>query len=328
MPARKLYAAIDIGGTKVSVLLVDENYRVVARGKKKTRPDKGFNGVLERVKECLAETAATAKLSVNGLQLAGVAVPSPVLPTGVAVNAPNMGWRNAPVTKSLEKLLGVPVVTENDGNTGAYGEYALGAGKKAAAQLLIGFFIGTGLGGGIVYHGDLMRGVNYQAAEVGHTIVEVNGRRCGCGKRGCLEAYASKTGMGYYLKQQIICEKRASVLTELCAGGNYDNVRSGILLEAYEAGDAVTVEAVTEAARYMGIGIGNIITLLGPDMVVLGGGVFAALGKEMLPIIKEAAKSATHPASSFRDTKILPAALGDDSVALGALAYARATTKQ
>lgn len=316
-----MYAGIDIGGTKIYAVVTDGAGKIHGRGRKKTKAAQGFDSVMERTARCLAEACDDAKLASDKLVAVGVGAPSPILPDGTAVNAPNMpGWDHVPLVPALEKTLDLPVFAENDVNAGTLGEYALGAGQ--GAKTLAGFFMGTGLGGGLIYHGELLRGENRQAAELGHMIVQVDGRRCGCGHRGCLEAYASKTGMGRRFNYEIGLEGRESILTELCPDG-FNNVKSSLLAKAWGAGDAVVCEALEEATRYLGIGIANLITALGPDRVVLGGGVFEALGKELVPRVRKAAAACTHPPSSFKDTKIVLAALGDDAVALGAMVYAR-----
>lgn len=164
------------------------------------------------------------------------------------------------------------------------------------------------------------------AAELGHMVVAVDGRVCGCGHRGCLEAYASKAGMGRRFKTELRVGNRRSILRQ--ESGDLANVRSGVLRRGYLEGDRVIREGVDEAARYLGIGIANIITVLGPDRVVLGGGVMEALGRKLLPIVRQAAREHTFPPPSFRDTRIVLSELGDDAVALGAVAYARAGVAQ
>jgi glucokinase len=184
--------------------------------------------------------------------------------------------------------------------------------------------MGTGLGGGIVKDGEILAGENSMASEVGHMTVQVRGRPCGCGKRGCLEAYASKTGMGYAFKKSILLQKKKSILEDLVEDGGYDNIRSSLLKRAWAADDDVARSTLRDAATYLGIGAGNLITLLGPSVVVLGGGVLEALGDELMPTVLKAAKEHTFPTRSFSDTRIELASLGDDAVALGAMAYARA----
>ena len=323
MPSNKKnsarYAGVDIGGTKLYTIITNARGKVLGKARCKTG-GKGFKKVMALVHDLLHDACADASVPPGKLSAVGVGAPSPVLPDGTAVRAPNLGWRDEPLTSTLERMLKLPVFAANDCNAGTLGEYVFGAGKKARS--LVGLFMGTGLGGGIILDGKVLDGVNHQAAELGHMIVVKGGRLCGCGNRGCLEAYASKTGMGRRITHEVLCEGRKTLLTELCGGHNYANIRSGILRRAHEAGDELALETLNEAADYLGQGIGSLVTLLGPDMVVLGGGVLDALGPTLLPRIKKAARSVTFPASSFVDTRVRLAALGDDAVALGAVAWA------
>jgi glucokinase len=315
-----LLVGLDIGGTKLYAVVADSSGAVRGSARKKTRPQLGFEGVMGRALEVVAEACEDAKVPLEALRGVGVGAPSPMLPDGTAVNAPNLGWRNAPVGALLEGQLSRPVITANDCDAGTFGELVYGAG--AGADTLVGLFMGTGLGGGIVIDGKPVCGENNMAAEIGHMVVVADGRRCGCGHRGCLEAYASKTGMGSYLRCQVACEGRETVLTELC-DGDFGSLRSGALAKAYAEQDELAVEALHESARFLGIGVANLVTLLGPSVVVLGGGVMEALGKQLLPHVERAARASAFPPGTLKKTKICLAALGDDSVALGAVAWAR-----
>lgn len=314
------YLGIDIGGTKLYAVVTDASGKILATARKKTRPEGGFEGVLERVVEVAQEACATSSTKLSALTSVGVGAPSPIRPDGTAVNAPNLGWRDVPLVPMLAQAFGCPVIAGNDCDVGTYGELIYGAGQ--GANTLVGLFMGTGLGGGIVVDGRPLCGVNNLAAEVGHMVVVVDGRRCGCGHHGCLEAYASKTGMGRRLACAIHCDGRTSMLTDLCEG-DYANIRSGLLARAYAAGDELTVETIHEAARYLGVGVANLITLLGPDKVVLGGGVFEALGDALIDRVRASAEATAFPPGTCADTQIELAALGDDAVALGAVAWAR-----
>ncbi len=319
-----VFAGIDIGGTKLYTLITNAEGRILGKGRKKTKPERGFDEIMGRVAETLQEACEAAGVKTSELACIGVGCPGPVMKDGSVVFAPNLGWRNVPLSKTLAKITGCRVFAENDVNAGTFGEYMLGAGK--GAKTLIGLFPGTGLGGGIILDGRIIRGENRMAAEIGHFIVQKDGRQCGCGHFGCLEAYASKTGMGKRFAHEIIFKGRKSMLIEAC-NGQYANVKSSILAKAYKTGDEVVVEALHEAADYLGVGVGNMVTLLGPDTVVLGGGVFEALGKELIDRVRKAARTATLPEQSLKDTRIVLASLGDDAVALGALMYARESIK-
>jgi glucokinase len=321
----RLFGGLDIGGTKLYTLITDANGKILGKGKKKTKPEVGFEGVMKRAVACLEEACKDAKVECTALTALGVGSPSPILEDGTAIFAPNLDWHDVPLGQTLAEATGLPVFPENDVNAGTYGEYVLGAGK--GAKTLVGLFPGTGLGGGIVYHGEILRGENRMAVEIGHMIVVANGRRCGCGHCGCLEAYASKTGMGKRFSHEIDFCGRDSTLIKSC-NGTYDNIKSSILAKAYEAKDAVAVETLHEAADYLGIGVGNMITLLGPDVVVIGGGVFEALGDKLIDRVRAAAAAVTLPEASFKDTKIELAKLADDAVALGAMMVAKARVDQ
>lgn len=318
---RRLFGGVDIGGTKLLAVVADGQGKILAREKKKVRPDKGFKDVCVRSADALREACRAAGVETDALAAVGIGAPSPILPDGTAIAAPNLGWKNEPLVKTFAHALGRPVFAENDCNAGTYGEYIFGAGR--GARTLAGFFMGTGLGGGLVLHGELLTGENHQAVELGHIIVVEGGRRCGCGHLGCLEAYASKAGMARKLAYEIVHQGRPSVLSALAPDGNFRALRSSALAEAWAAGDEVAVETLREAAHFLGVGVANLVTMLGPDVVVVGGGVYEALGKALLPITREAARMRTWPTSSFKDTRIVLATLGDDAVALGAVAYAR-----
>lgn len=318
---KRRYAGVDIGGTKLHCVIGDDGGQVLARARKKTRPELGFESVIERVVELVKATCQQADVALDSLLALGVGAPSPILPDGTAVNAPNLGWKNVPVAGVLGSALGIPVGVANDCDAGTFGE--LGFGVARGSKSVIGLFMGTGLGGGMVIDGKLNSGGNGIAAEIGHMVVVVDGERCGCGHRGCLEAYASKTGMSRFLAHQVHCEGRHTMLTELC-DGDYTRLKSGVLQKAYAANDEVAVEMLERAARFLGIGAGNLITLLAPDMIFLGGGVMEALGQQLLPSVQKAAKEVVFPPVSCEHTKIQLGTLQDDAVALGALALAQA----
>ena len=318
--AKSIYGGIDIGGTKLHVVVARDDGKVLGRARKKTRPELGFAAVLDRATRCLDVACQQAGVKPKRLRAIGVGAPSPIDVSGRAVHAPNMGWQNLPLGKKLGKKLHQPVYPENDCNLGTLGEMTFGAGR--GAETVVGFFMGTGLGGGIAHRGELIRGHHHLAAELGHLIVAVGGRRCGCGHAGCLEAYASKTGLGHHFKQEIEIGGRESLLTAE-AGINLNNVRSGVLARAYRSGDPVTREALHEACHYLGIGVANIATLLGPDRILLGGGVFEALGVELIGQVRSAAQEAVFPSTTAESLDLRMGELGDDAVALGAVAYAQ-----
>ncbi len=319
----RLFGGIDVGGTKILAMVADEKGNVISTAKKKTKGEAGFKSVCERADAAIREAAELENLSLDHLEAIGIGVPMVIQPDGTTAAASNLpGWKNAPLIKTMQDLTRRPCFAENDCNAGTYGEYVYGAGKEA--KTLIGFFVGTGLGGGIVFHDQLIVGENRMAAELGHIVVQEGGRICGCGHKGCLESYASKTGMARRILWEVVMEGRESLLTQLAPDGRYATIKSSALQEAYRKGDEVAVEALDELAHYLGVGVATYITIFGPDLIVIGGGVFEALGKELLPKVKESARQRVFPEVSFKDTKITLSQLGDHAVGLGTIAYARA----
>jgi glucokinase len=314
-----LRIGVDIGGTKLHAVVARADGTVLGRARKKTKPELGVEAVMERVAEVLDEACRDAAVSLDDAAAVGVAAPAPVRADGSIVFAPNLNWRNVPLTNILTQRLRRPVFAENDCNLGALAEFEFGVGREA--QMLAALFMGTGLGGGIVHQGKVWSGVNRLAAEIGHMIIHLDGRPCGCGQRGCLEAYASKTAMARRFQEEVVVKKRPTLL-QTDGILDYANLRSGLLAEAFRRGDEVTREIVLEAAYFLGVGVGNIITLLGPDVVVLGGGVVEALGDPLLDVVRNAAQKHVFPPASFHAARLVKAALGDDAVALGAAAYA------
>ncbi len=318
----RLFGGIDVGGTKILAMVADEFGNIISTAKKKTRGEAGFKVVCDRAVATLREAVEVEGLSLDHLTAIGMGVPMPVLADGTTPNASNLpGWKSAPLVKTMESLTFRPCIAMNDCNAGTYGEYVFGAGKNA--KTLIGFFVGTGLGGGIVFHDQLIVGENNMAAELGHIIVNEGGRKCGCGHKGCLEAYASKTGMARRIAWEIHIEGRKSLLGQTFPENGYATIKSSVLLDAYRKGDEVAVEALNELAHYLGVGVAAYITIFGPDAIIIGGGVFEALGKELLPKVRESARQRVFPESSFRDTKISLSLLGDHAVGLGTVAYAK-----
>ncbi len=310
---------IDIGGTKVHAIVAKANGRILGRARKRLNGRRDLDNVVARAQDCLRSACHRAELKLSDLTAVGIGAPSGITPDGIAVNAPNLGWRKVPVVRGFSEHLRLPVTVDNDCNAATLGEYVLGAGR--GARTLVAMMVGTGLGGGIIHRGEVLAGTNGLAAEFGHVIIVPGGRPCCCGRAGCLEAYASKNGVAASVRHAVEVEGRTSLLAP---GGVVEmkHLRSGHLAEAYQAGDEVTRDAIHDAAHHLGLGIGNLITTLGPDRIVLGGGVLEKLGDVMIDQIREGARKWTFPPSSYPDTKIVLSTLGDDAVALGCVVMA------
>jgi glucokinase len=258
---------------------------------------------------------------VNIDRLAGIGVgcPGPLdLDKGILRKAPNLGWENVPLKAQLEKAFSCPAIIANDVDVGVYGEYCFGAAR--GAYCAVGVFPGTGIGGGCVYRGEILRGKVGSCMELGHLRVAPEGPRCGCGQRGCLEAVASRLAISGAAVQAVF-RGEAPALAESC-GTDLSNIRSKALARSIAAGDIAIERIIRDAARTIGTALASVIALLSPDRVVLGGGLVEAMPDLFVSEVTEAARAAV--LAPFRDTfDVRVAELGDDAGVRGAAALAK-----
>lgn len=312
-------AGVDLGGTKILAGVVDATGEVLGRCKKRTRPEKASEQVIERVARCVREAIAEAGVAANRIACVGVGAPGALDPeTGVIAEAPNLGWKDIPFRKMLEKLVGLPVVLENDVNAGTWGEYRLGAG--VGARNVVGIFVGTGIGGGIVIDGRLFRGSKGKAGEIGHVKIADRGPKCGCGQEGCLESLAGRLAVQREYEQAAKDGKKSSVLRAI--KGDATAIRSALIAEGYTSGDKLTRAILKTTAQRLGAGVAAVAALLNPEIVVLGGGLIEALPVEFFDWVVVAAQRRTFT-PVFKDLELKRALLGDDAVLLGAACVAR-----
>ncbi len=253
----------------------------------------------------------------------GIGAPGAVNPdTGRVIFAPNLVWQDLPLQKQLEKQLGLPVFLENDGNICTLGVYEVELNSKPVN--VAGVFLGTGIGAGLILNRELHSGFNRTAGEIGHMILEVGGPKCSCGNRGCFEALASRQAI-FRKIQAAVKDGQKTVLTEI-SGADLAEMRSGHLRKAIRRKDKLVERIVEEAAEYTGIAVANIINLVNPDVIVLGGGVIDALEDEMMAIIVETAVDNALTGTA-KGVEIVPSKLGDDAGIVGGAVLARKKTK-
>jgi glucokinase len=322
MGKKKLFSkpmiGIDLGATKIFAAVADENGKIIATAKKKSAGEQGREAVLDRVADTALKALVDSGVSIKKIGAVGIGVPSPVdIKTGVAYLSPNLGWKNVPVKKDLEARLGLPVFVDNDVNVGTLGEHVLGAGRGAGC--MAGIFVGTGIGGGIIIDGKVIHGRNMTGGELGHMIIVPDGPLCGCGNRGCLEALASRIAITRDVLAAID-KGMPTMLTDMLEK-NTDRIKSSVFKKAYEAGDELTVTYLNRSAWFLGIAVANIVNAIGPDIVVIGGGFFEALGAQLLPIVRVSA-SHHYFGPAGKDMKVVLAELGDSAAALGAAVFA------
>ena len=308
----RVVVGVDIGGTKTLSAVVDAQGRVLARHRIDT-PQRGpadFVQVLARELSTLLGLAGLQKEDLLGL---GVGAPGPLAPeTGVVFEPPNLaGWRDVPLATMLFDATGVPTFVENDANAAALGEAWVGAGVGVRDQIYI--TVSTGIGGGLIFNGDLYHGVSGTAGEIGHMTVEPDGPVCTCGRRGHLEGLASGHAIARMAEEAV----RAGRQTRLAAlpSGALD---AAVVAQAALDGDAVAREIYERAGHYIGIAVASLVNVLNPAMVVFGGGV-SKVGDLLFDTVRRVVRERAfeRPAEA---AKIVPAALGDDVGVIGAAA--------
>ena len=314
---------VDFGGTKILTGIFDSSLTCLARTKISTKSERGKDEVIERIARCVQDAVDECDLSMKQIRGIGLGAPGAVNPQeGEVIFAPNLKWEDVPLKKELEKQLGIPVFLENDGNICTLGVYETEL--KAKPRNVLGVFIGTGIGGGLILEGNLYSGFNRTAGEIGHMVIEVGGPKCGCGNRGCFEALASRTAI-FRTIQSAVKDGQKTILTEML-GDDLKDLRSGDLRKAIRKGDKFAEKVIEDAAEYTGIAVANLVNIFNPEVVVLGGGVIDALEDEMMAIIVETAMDYAMSGTT-KGIEIIATKVGDDAGILGGAVLARKETK-
>lgn len=314
----KFIVSVDMGGTKILASVLNSQKGIIARQKKPTNINSGTSVYVKDVAAIVSKVVSESKLKKENIAAVCLGVPGSVNPqTGVIGFAPNLGIKNYKMKSELEKLIPYPVLLENDVNLGALGIKRFGVGKKSENMLAV--FIGTGIGGGIIINGKIYRGFNFVAGEIGHMLVQKNGPKCGCGKKGCFEAIASRTAIVNHIISDVKKLKKKSILSDLIKSNQ--RIKSGALKNAIEKKDKVVTKRITEACETIGDVLGSVSNLMNFDLIVLGGGVIEALNDFMMPIIKEEFKNHVLEASA-KGVKIVASKLGDEAAIYGGLELA------
>jgi glucokinase len=314
---------VDLGGTKILAGVFTNSLKCIGRSKMSTKTERGAAAVVERVAHCVQDAIDECDLDIKQVRGVGIGAPGSVDPeNGKVMFAGNLGWKDVSLKKELEKQLELPVFLQNDCNICTLGVHEVELEGKP--RNMIGIFLGTGIGGGLIIEGKLYSGYTRTAGEVGHMVLEVNGPKCTCGNRGCWEALASRSAL-FRQVQEAVKDGQKTVLTEML-GSDLKDLRSGDLRKAIKQGDKFVEHIVEEAAKYTGIAVANLINVLNPEVVVLGGGLMDALEDEMMPVVVESAREHAFPGSD-KGIKILPSKLADDAGITGGAVLARRETK-
>ncbi|MBW7935408.1 MAG: ROK family protein [Gemmatimonadaceae bacterium] len=311
---------VDIGGTNLVVgAMPTDGSREIGVHTLPTRAALGAEAVVQRIVEMIETTIATVQRETGATraQFAGVGIgcPGPLdREQGIVIVTPNLGWTDYPLRAHIIERVGLPATLDNDANCATLGEWWLGAAK--GGRHVVGITLGTGIGGGLILDGRLFHGASDAAGEIGHTTIEANGRRCGCGNYGCLEAYASGPAIASRAREAL-AGGEASVLRDLCEG-DLAALTAATVYKASAQGDAIASDVVKETARFLGIGVANILNVYNPDVVVLAGGVAKAGDSLFVPLRAEVRRRAFKPA--VEACRIVPGSLEGSAGMVGAVA--------
>ncbi len=307
---------IDIGGTNLVVGSVAEDGSALhALDSEPTHAEAGQTDVLDRLITLAQRTIERTRQEVRGADIIGVGVGAPgPLDTkrGIVLLTPNLGWVNLPLRQIIHERLGLPAALDNDANCAVLGEWWMGAAR--GTRNAIGITIGTGIGGGIIVDGKLYHGASDCAGEIGHTTIDTEGRRCKCGNYGCLEAYAS----GPNIALRAVEELKAGAVSRLAdyVGGDLRQVTAQTVYQAAHDGDQLALEVVNDTAKFLGVGIANLLNVFNPEVVVVCGGVTLAGDRLFDPLRREVARRAFKPAVSV--CRIIPCELSGTAGVYGA----------
>ena len=304
----KVIFAVDLGGTTVKLGLFDKEGNVLDKWEIVTRKENNGELILPDIAESILKKAEEKGIAKEDIIGVGIGVPGPVDSKGVIYKAANLGWGVFNVSEELSKLTGLSVQTGNDANVAALGEMWKGGGKGYSS--IVAVTLGTGVGGGVIVEGKLVAGATGAGGEIGHIHVKDNETiACGCGKKGCLEQYASATGVARLARERLAKDDEPSALRSA------EKLDAKAVFDAVKAGDKVAIEVAEEFGKYLGKGLAGVAAVVNPEAFVIGGGVSKA-GEVLFDFIEK--NYAVYAFHGTRDVKFCLATLGNDAGIYGA----------
>lgn len=309
----KYNVGIDLGGTNIVAAVVDENAKILSKVKCKTNLPKAPDILCDDIKNLITEAIFSANLKLSDIDIVGIGSPGIINnKTGYIEYSCNFDYHNVPIRELLESRIGKKVYIENDANAAAIGEFAFGAGKDVSSMVAI--TLGTGVGGGIIIDSKIYCGFNYAAGELGHMVIEKDGRPCSCGRKGCFETYSSATGLILTTKE-IMNENKDSLMWNISKEDGEINGKTAFL--AMKQGDKAAKLVVDRYIDYLACGIINLINIFSVPLISIGGGISnekEALLNPLLEVIKKEAYSK----DSENNCQIVIAELSNDAGLIGA----------
>ena len=305
---------VDLGGTNIATGVIDENYKIIGRGKVKTRAPRPAEAIFDSIKEAVDMAVVNAGISYDEITSVGIGTPGSVnKDTGAIEFSNNLKFHNVPAKAMLEERLKKPIYLENDANAAALGEAVAGSGH--GVKNFVAVTLGTGVGSGIIIDGKIYRGSNFCGGEMGHMVINVDGIPCNCGRKGCWEKYASATALVSQAVEAMQGDK-ASLLWQTC-DGDLNKVDGKSIFDAVDLGDETAKAVVNRYLYYVSIGIANVVNALQPETVCVGGGI-SGQGEKILQPIRDMVKAERYSVYAENQANIVPALLGNDAGIIGA----------
>ena len=317
----KYYIGIDLGGTNIKAGVVNESFEIVGKAKTKTLCPRPAKEIADDMAKVSIEACKDAGISIDDVEWIGIGTP------GIADNingtipySNNLDFKDVPIRKYIQEHIDKPVYVANDANAAAYGEFVAGAAKGSKNAVCI--TLGTGVGGGIIVDGRIYAGSNFAGAEIGHTVIEVDGAQCSCGRKGCFEAYSSATGL-IRMSKEAMAQFPESIMNKMAEEKGKVTARTSF--DAMRAGDKAAKDVVDKYIKYLAAGITNTINIFQPDVLCIGGGVCNEGDPLLLPV-KALVDKEVFASNSAKRTEIVIAKLGNDAGIIGAAFLGRANS--
>lgn len=314
----KYYLGVDIGGTNIKAGVVDETGTLLSNESIKTMSERGYEGVLPDIITVINNAVAESKISLDKIKQIGIGCPGTCnTATGIIEYSNNLHWDNVPLGNDIEKAFGKKVIVENDANSAAYGEFLAGAAKGAKNAVVI--TLGTGVGAGIIIDGKIYSGSNFAGAEIGHTVIVVDGYECTCGRKGCFETYSSATGL-IRMTEEMIADNPKTRLREMKEKDGRVSARTAF--NAMKMGDEDGQAVVDRYIKHLACGIANVINVFQPDILCIGGGVCNE-GDYLLKPLKKLVAENIYTKNSNKNTEIVICKLGNTAGIIGSALLGR-----
>lgn len=305
---------IDLGGTNIKVGVVNEQNEITGRANVKTNLPRPEDEIVESISQAVTLACDNAKIGTDEINSIGIGTPGVAnRDTGVVLYSCNLGFKNTNLGGKLGNLLGTKVFVENDANAAAYGEVIGGAGQGYNDVVVI--TLGTGVGGGIIINGKIYTGFNFCGAELGHMVIEYNGRSCNCGRKGCFEAYASASALIKATKEAMNGDKNSKMWG--IADNSLDNVNGVTAFDGMRMGDETAKSVVDEYISYLGCGLTNVVNIFQPEVLLIGGGICKE-GENLTGPLEKIISEDSYCVDAEKVTKLAIAKLGNDAGIIGA----------